>query len=400
TYWFDTGIKFSEGAWEQGEMNGLWLWYNPDGSVVEEKTYHMGKLNGRSTKWLTTETKDWEHFYKNGMLDGPTTIWENNYRARMTTYKADAPEGPWVIWYANSEQIKEHGFHQKGMRDGLTTHYYENGEKMKEGYLKLGKPDGVWTYWNTKGKEDFNFDYGTDLEHVGWSRLKTVEDLYFKIDDDIPFTGVIADENEDEGYLFLGRTLNGKKDGPWIRWYMGKDLPEVVLVDVPDPEPDLPWSGGKEEQGAWKNGKKHGFWTFWYDNQQIKSQGTYENGIMNGQWIFYYENGAKEKDGTLLDGNADGEWTFYDEMTNKIQEGTFSLGVKEGKWTAYFSDGRVTEGHYKNGKKDADWTSWWNTERTRKEMQGTYRNGKMVDKWYFYNNKGNLKEIRYFSPVF
>ena len=57
-------------------------------------------------------------------------------------------------------------------------------------------------------------------------------------------------------------------------------------------------------------------------------------------------------------------------------------------------------GDYKNGKKDNVWTSWWDTERTRKEMQGTYRDGKMVDKWYFYNNKGNLKEIRYFSPVF
>ena len=121
---------------------------------------------------------------------------------------------------------------------------------------------------------------------------------------------------------------------------------------------------------------------------------------MNGQWVFYYENGAKEKEGALLDGNADGKWTFYDEMTKKIQEGTFSLGVKEGKWTAYFNDGRVTEGHYKNGKKDADWTSWWDTGRTRKEMQGSYRIGKMVDKWYFYNNKCNLKEIRYFSPVF
>jgi len=33
-------------------------------------------------------------------------------------------------------------------------------------------------------------------------------------------------------------------------------------------------------------------------------------------------------------------------------------------------------------------------------MQGAYKSGKMVDKWYFYNNKGNLKEIRYFSPVF
>ena len=54
----------------------------------------------------------------------------------------------------------------------------------------------------------------------------------------------------------------------------------------------------------------------------------------------------------------------------------------------------------KNGKKDGTWTSWWDYDKTRKEMQGTYKTGKMVDKWYFYNNKGNLKEIRYFSPVF
>jgi antitoxin component YwqK of YwqJK toxin-antitoxin module len=33
-------------------------------------------------------------------------------------------------------------------------------------------------------------------------------------------------------------------------------------------------------------------------------------------------------------------------------------------------------------------------------MQGAYRNGKMVDKWFFYDKNGNLKEIRYFSPDF
>ena len=55
---------------------------------------------------------------------------------------------------------------------------------------------------------------------------------------------------------------------------------------------------------------------------------------------------------------------------------------------------------YKVGKKDGTWTSWWDYDKTRKEMQGSYKKGKMVDKWYFYNNKGNLKEIRYFSPVF
>ena len=65
-----------------------------------------------------------------------------------------------------------------------------------------------------------------------------------------------------------------------------------------------------------------------------------------------------------------------------------------------FEDGKLTEGEDKNGKKDGTWTSWWDYDKTRKEMQGTYKSGKMVDKWYFYNNKGNLKEIRYFSPVF
>ena len=38
----------------------------------------------------------------------------------------------------------------------------------------------------------------------------------------------------------------------------GKDVPEIILVEVPDPEPVLPWSGGKQEQGGYKDGKKHG----------------------------------------------------------------------------------------------------------------------------------------------
>ena len=70
-------------------------------------------------------------------------------------------------------------------------------------------------------------------------------------------------------------------------------------------------------------------------------------------------------------------WVFWDEESNKVQEGTFSDGTKKGQWTAWFVDGRLTEGYYANGKKDATWTSWWDHDRTRKEMQGAYRNGKM-----------------------
>ena len=71
----------------------------------------------------------------------------------MTTYKSDAPSGPWVIWYPNSEQVKEQGFHRNGQRDGLTTYYYTDGVKQREGYYNFnsGLPEGIWTYWNTTG---------------------------------------------------------------------------------------------------------------------------------------------------------------------------------------------------------------------------------------------------------
>ena len=272
---------------------------------------------------------------------------------------------------------------------------------QREGYYKQGFPEGLWTYWNVKCEKDFEFDFGENLEHIVLEDLSNRDGLFYKLDENKPFTGVITQENPDAGYQFLGRTKDGKKDGMWVKWFQsGKEVPEVVLVDVQEPEPDVPWSGNKQEQGAFKDGEKHGLWTEWYDNEHVKSHGTYDMGIMNGEWAFYYTNGIKEKEGTLSNGNAHGLWKFWDEEARKAQEGAFENGIKNGKWIAWLEDGHITEGHYKNGKKDAMWTSWWDTEKNRKEMRGNYKDGKMVDKWFFYDKEGNLKEIRYFSPTF
>ena len=85
---------------------------------------------------MNSEEKQEEKFYKNGKLDGPSTYWVNGYRGTMTTYKSDKPEGPWVIWYPNSDQIKEQGFHQDGIKEGLTTYYYDDGTMQREGFFK------------------------------------------------------------------------------------------------------------------------------------------------------------------------------------------------------------------------------------------------------------------------
>ena len=268
--------------------------------LQKKRGFAEGQLNGKTTIWVTPEEKQSEKFYKDGKLDGPSTNWVNGYRTTMTNYKLDNPDGPWAIWYPKSDQIKEKGYHQIGIKEGLTTYYYKDGTMQREGFLKQGSPNGIWTYWNSKGEKDFEFDFGENLEHIILNQLVERESVFYKPGEDQPFTGVITDENADAGYLFLGRTNKGKKDGPWIKWSpSGKKVPEILIVDVPVPEPKKPWSGGKEEQGGYKNGEKHGLWTEWYDNENVKSRGTYDEGIMNGKWTFYFENGVKEKEGTF-----------------------------------------------------------------------------------------------------
>ena len=132
------------------------------------------------------EEKQEEKFYRNGRLDGPSTFWKNGHRSTMTNYRSDVPDGPWVIWFPNSDQIQEQGFHQDGIKEGLTTYYYKDGTMQREGFLKNGLPDGLWTYWNAKGEKDFDFDFGTGLEHVALENVPTrgEDNLFYKINDD------------------------------------------------------------------------------------------------------------------------------------------------------------------------------------------------------------------------
>ena len=65
-------------------------------------------------------------------------------------------------------------------------------------------------YWNNKEERDFEFDFGSDLEHIILNQLVERESIFYKPGEDKPYTGVITDDNSEAGYLFLGKTKNGK----------------------------------------------------------------------------------------------------------------------------------------------------------------------------------------------
>ena len=178
---------------------------------------------------------------------------------------------------------------------------------QREGFFQEGLPEGVWTYWNKKGEKDFDFDFGSGLEHIALEDLVERESMFYKLGGDVPFTGIITQENPDADYLFLGRTKEGKKDGQWEKWFpIGKDVQEIILVDVHEPEQKVPLSGGKQEQGGFKGGQKHGDWTEWYDNEHIKSHGTYNEGIMTQFLVkgVYYNMGGGPGVGFDMSHNA------------------------------------------------------------------------------------------------
>ncbi len=59
-------------------------------------------------------------------------------------------EGVWTWRFANGQK-KTEGIYKDGKAEGLAASYYRKGQKRSEGTNKDGKKEGVWTYWDVKG---------------------------------------------------------------------------------------------------------------------------------------------------------------------------------------------------------------------------------------------------------
>lgn len=100
--------------------------------------------------------------------------------------------------------------------------------------------------------------------------------LYYKKFSDVPFSGKVNDSHK-------GLIRNGKKEGAWIRYFVGGQL---------------------HYRGNYKNGKMEGEWITYHRKGQLNSKGNYKNGKMEGAWVVYSGNGIpyKSKTGIFKNG--------------------------------------------------------------------------------------------------
>ncbi len=95
---------------------------------------------------------------------------------------------------------------------------------------------------------------------------------------------------------------------------------------------DVPFTGkttGKT-QGTFKNGKKDGPYIRYYKNGQLFLKTNYKDGKWDGPHIGYHDNGRLSFKGKHKDGKQEGPWVWYKKDGSAWEKytGTFKNGVK------------------------------------------------------------------------
>lgn len=131
TYYFESGEKQAQGAWEHDFQTGLWTWWYPNGQTRQEGEYAGHGLD----PWhfsSSPRTGIWRHFYENGQLSatGP--------------YVADRQVGTWQYFTADGRPFAT-GTYSAGIKDGEWTWYGSDGATTLHGAYAMGVRTGAWT---------------------------------------------------------------------------------------------------------------------------------------------------------------------------------------------------------------------------------------------------------------
>lgn len=152
-----TSHKFAEGAYVEGQQDGPWKEFYPEGVVASAGTYKLGLKHGLWIYHSREGKKTSEESYADGALDGVSREFApSGALLSEAHYKAGKSEGLRIEWYESGGK-KSETHYVGGLPNGRSTAWFEDGKKRSEGELVEGKRTGPWTYWNPDGTVNASF---------------------------------------------------------------------------------------------------------------------------------------------------------------------------------------------------------------------------------------------------
>ncbi len=201
-YLYQNGLIIGEGiVKDDGNREGYWKDFYPDGSLKAEGNYENGKQTGI-----------WKYYHQNGKIEQTGKF-----------SKQGKLDGTWK-WYFDSGQLLKEESYRNGARDGLSTEYDETGKVIEEGEFVDGNEDGPW--FELTGDSFIRGTYRDGLRNGMWYNFY-LERNGAATDTLCSFKGGFIEDNPNGKHTYYwengkvkdeGSYVNGKKEGEWYKY--------------------------------------------------------------------------------------------------------------------------------------------------------------------------------------
>jgi antitoxin component YwqK of YwqJK toxin-antitoxin module len=150
------------GAYSNGRIDGTWRWYYPDGELLREEDYYQGKRDGSYTEYSRTGEIIATGSYADGERNG---VWKVTTGDNMEEgeYLLGLRDGEWKSYYPDG-RLRFKGDYRQGNPEGRHVLYYENGRPKEDRYYKNGFRTRTWKKYNELGEVFLTVTYRDDVE--------------------------------------------------------------------------------------------------------------------------------------------------------------------------------------------------------------------------------------------
>jgi antitoxin component YwqK of YwqJK toxin-antitoxin module len=158
-WWYANGKKMREANFVDGDMEGQYLEWAPDGSLAVKENYEGGRKLALKTSHYKDGSKKSEGMYlfAKDVEHSPDDWWNCKL---VTTVKSgkDEKHGTWTSWFMSKQKQLE-GTYEHDVQVGQFTWWHSNGQRALQGSFDKGKQDGTWTWWHANGQKSIEGEY-------------------------------------------------------------------------------------------------------------------------------------------------------------------------------------------------------------------------------------------------